>query len=78
MLDVDTNPAAIMLNIDDMNILVVGSRSSRCLVIRVILALYIELHFTTENILLRYVVSMLVMHMSIYAVLLFFVYNLLT
>ena len=70
MLDVDTNPAAILLNIDDMNILVVGSRSSRCLVIRVILA-HIELLFT--SILLRYIVSMLVMHMSIYAVLLFFV-----
>ena len=72
MLDVDTNPAAILLNIDDMNILVVGSRSSRCLVIRVILA-HIELLFT--SILLRYIVSMLVMHMSIYAVLLFFVHN---
>ena len=53
MLDVDTNPAA---NIDDMNILVVGSRSSRCLVICVILA-RIQLHFTTDSILLRYVVS---------------------
>ena len=73
MLDVDTNPAAIMLNIDDMNILVVGSRSSRCLVICVILAPHIELLFTRENTLLRYIVSMLDMHMSIYAVLLFFV-----
>ena len=69
MLDVDTNPAA---NSDDMNILVVGSRSSRCLVICVILA-HIELHFTRENTLLRYVVSMFVMHMSIYAELLLFV-----
>ena len=43
MLDVDTNPAATT---DDMNILVVGSRSSRCLVICVILA-HIELHFTS-------------------------------
>ena len=74
MLDVDTNPAAIMLNIDDMNILVVGSRSSRCLVICVILA-HIELLFTRNSILFRYIVSMLVAHMSIYAVLLFFVYN---
>ena len=48
MLDVDTNPAAIMLNIDDMNILVVGSRSSRCLVIRVILA-HIELHYREHS-----------------------------
>ena len=56
MLDVDTNPAATT---DDMNILVVGSRSSRCLVICVILAPHIELHFTRENILLRCVVSML-------------------
>ena len=78
MLGVDTNPAAIMLNIDDMNILVVGSRSSRCLVICVILAPYIELLFTRCGILHRYIVSMLVMHMSIYAVLLFVVYNLLT
>ena len=72
MLDVDTNPAA---NIDDLNILVVGSRSSRCLVIRVILAPHIELLFTRNSILFRYIVSMLVAHMSIYAVLLFFVYN---
>ena len=73
MLDVDTNPAAILLNIDDMNILVVGSRSSRCLVICVILA-HIELHFTKDSTLLRYVVSVLVMHnVNIYAVLLFFV-----
>ena len=74
MLDVDTNPAAILLNIDDMNILVVGSRSSRCLVICVILA-HIELHFTTDSILLRYIVSIMVMLMSIYAMLLFFVCN---